>query len=133
MTANIVIPIVPPNARHDANNVPAVPLDICSALASNGIGYKLSFEMVGSYSRYDGTAYDMTTTGMTVVTPTPRPINPVNTSIMAPRLGVTNAKRPQNREMRNTELASSVRYRRVRPRRKDEAETPIKARMLSGK
>lgn len=126
MTANILIPIVPPNALHDANNVPAVPLDISSVLVSNSIWYKPSVAKVESYSRYDGTAYDMATSGMTVVTPTPRPINPVKTSILAPQLGVTNAKRPQNKDMRNTELASSVRYRRVRPRWKEEAETPIK-------
>lgn len=62
-----------------------------------------------TYIRYDGTEYVKMTTGMTVVTPTPRPMKPVKTSVMAIRDGVTKARSPQNTEMRRRERQSMMR------------------------
>ncbi len=59
--------------------------------------------------RYDGTAYVRITTGMTVVTPTPRPMKPVKTSVIAIRDGVTKARSPQNTEMSNRDVQSMIR------------------------
>lgn len=59
--------------------------------------------------RYDGTEYDKTTTGMTVVTPTPRPIKPVNISAIAIREGVTKARSPQNTEINKRDEHSMTR------------------------
>lgn len=52
-----------------------------------------------THSKKEGTAYVKMTTGMTVVTPTPRPTRPVKASIIPTLEGVTRAKRPRKRAM----------------------------------
>ena len=62
-----------------------------------------------AYIRCDGTEYVKMTVGMTVVTPTPRPIKPVNTKVMATRDGVTKASRPQNKEINKRDEVRMIR------------------------